>query len=123
MSLLNRPKTIFCDIDGVVIEHCGDISIQSKIEPKILDGVIDCFKQWDIKGYKIILTTGRKESMRKDTEEQLRKVNIFYDYLLMGITGGIRIIINDRKLSSKEDTAIAICVDRNEGLKNIRFND
>lgn len=121
MNINIRPKTIFCDVDGVLIEHCGDISIQSKIEPKILDGVIDTFKQWDINGYKIILTTGRKESMRKDTEYQLRKVNIFYDYLLMGITGGIRVIINDRKLNSKEDTAVAICVDRNEGLKNIKI--
>lgn len=117
----NRPKTIFCDIDGVLLEHSGDISKQSTIEPKVLDGVIDCLKQWDIKGYKIILTTGRKESMRKDTEEQLRKVHIFYDYLLMGITGGIRVIINDRKLNSKEDTAIAICIDRNEGLKNVNI--
>jgi hypothetical protein len=119
MLLENRPKTIFCDIDGVLLEHCGDISIQSKIEPNVLYGVIDCLKKWDIKGYKIILTTGRKESMRKDTEEQLRKANIFYDYLLMGITGGVRVVINDRKLNSKEDTAIAICIDRNQGLKGI----
>jgi hypothetical protein len=39
----------------------------------------------------------------------------------MGITGGVRVVINDRKLNSLEDTAMAICVDRNEGLKNVNI--
>jgi len=115
----NRPKTIFCDIDGTLLKHCGDISQQSLIEPIILDGVIEKFREWDIKGYKIILVTGRRESTRKDTEEQLRKSGIFYDYLIMGITGGTRVIINDRKLNKIEDTAAAVNIERNTGIKSI----
>ena len=115
----NRPKTIFCDIDGILLQYDGNIIKQSTIEPVVLEGVWDILKEWDIKGYKLILVTGRRESMRHDTEIQLRKAGIFYDQLVMGVTGGVRVLINDRKANSIEDTAIAINVERNKGLKGI----
>lgn len=114
----NRPKTIFLDVDGVILEHTN-ISKRSNIPPELLSGVLDKFEEWDRKGYKIILTTGRKESERGRINKQLQDAGIVYDELIMGIGGGERIIINDYKENSDELTARAICVKRNEGLVNV----
>ena len=113
--------TIICDIDGTLVEHQGDICQQHILDLKLLDGTLEKLKEWDRKGYRIILTTGRRESVRKFTEEQLAKAGIFYDCLIMGVGNGKRILINDKKPSSEEDTAIAFSLKRNEGIKNVNI--
>lgn len=116
----NRPKTIFCDIDGTLIEHCNPCDIQTK-EQKILDNTIVAIKQWDRLGYNIILTTGRKESLRELTHKQLSKLGILYDQLIMGIGGGSRILINDTKPNKTLSTAYSINVVRNKGIQHYDF--
>ena len=115
----SRPKTIFCDIDGVLLKHIGDITNLTSIEPSILPGVKSKILKWESKGYNIILVTGRKESLRQFTENQLLNFGIYFDKLIMGIGGGVRVIINDKKENSNDDTAFAIVLNRNEGLSNI----
>jgi hypothetical protein len=39
----------------------------------------------------------------------------------MGIGGGIRVLVNDRKKDETYDTALAINVDRNKGIKDIEI--
>lgn len=116
----NRPKTILCDIDGVLLKHCGDITTQHNHNGLdiILPGTKEKIINWDRNGYKIILVTGRRESTRRRTEEQLLEAGILYDQLVMGVSGGIRVLINDRKPDSSEDTSIGINLTRNEGLLN-----
>jgi hypothetical protein len=114
-----RPKTIVCDIDGTLIFHSGKLSEQIKNEPKLLSGVAEALDSWDKKGYRILLLTGRKESMRELTENQLKSLGIFYDQLIMGVGGGDRILINDLKPNSDNPTAIAINVERNAGISNL----
>ena len=117
---MERPKTIFLDIDGTLIEHSESISDQLTGEPKILEGTLDTLMEWDRNGYNIILTTGRRESARRVTEEQLSNLGIYYDQLIMGIGGGIRVIVNDRKKDNEYDTAIAINLKRNLGIQSIK---
>jgi len=114
-------KTLFIDIDGTLLFHHGVANQQTKFPTIVLPGVVDKFAEWDIKGYRIILVTGRKESERKSTEKQLDDVGIQYDTLLMGISRGDRVIINDTKPGSLDPTAVAICVERNKGLTNIEI--
>jgi hypothetical protein len=114
-------KTLFIDIDGCLLKHLGNLTNEILGEPELLPGVLEKLNEWDGKGYKIILTTGRKESMRKLTEEQLLKFGIFYDQLVMGITRGERIIINDCKSDSDITTCSAIQIKRNEGLVNVNI--
>ena len=115
-----RPITIFCDIDGTLVEHMHPSKAsQNKYKVKLLEGTIEKLLEWDRHGYNIILTTGRKESLRKVTEKQLVNAGIIYDKLIMGIGGGKRYLINDFKPNSKEPYAIAINLDRNKGIKNI----
>ena len=117
---MNRPKTIFLDIDGTLIEHTEEITEQISKTPNLLNGTLETLTEWDRKGYNIILTTGRRESTRKSTEEQLAKLGIFYDQLIMGLGGGIRVVVNDRKKNKTHDTSIAINLDRNEGIKTLK---
>jgi ribonucleotide monophosphatase NagD (HAD superfamily) len=117
---MKRPKTIFLDIDGTLIEHSENVSNQITAEPQILGGTLDTLMEWDRNGYNIILTTGRRESARKVTEEQLSNLGIYYDQLIMGIGGGIRVLVNDRKKDKEYDTAIAINLKRNEGIQSIK---
>lgn len=114
-----RPKTIICDIDGTIVKHRApskNTDFSDKLE--LLPGTLEKFLEWDSKGYNIILITGRKESLRKNTEMQLSKVGIFYDQLIMGVGGGHRILINDQKPNGTE-TAFAFSPQRNKGIKNI----
>ena len=116
---MNRPKTIFLDIDGTLIEHSENIADQFTKTPKLLKGTLEKLSEWDRKGYNIILTTGRREGVRDITVKQLSELGIFYDQLIMGLGGGIRVIINDRKKDKHYDTALAINLDRNKGINKI----
>jgi hypothetical protein len=116
-----RAKTIFCDIDGTLVKHYGPV-ITQKTDHKmeILEGTLDKLAEWDKLGYNIILTTGRKESLRNITEKQLEEVGIIYDQLIMGIGGGERILINDKKTDGAI-TAHSICLDRDFGIQSIEI--
>ena len=116
-----RPKTIICDIDGTLItHHAPHISANESYVPELLEGTLEKLNEWERKGYNIILLTGRKESMRRVTEQQLSKLGIYYDQLVMGMGGGPRYLINDCKPEGTE-AAFAINIIRNEGIKNIEI--
>ena len=119
---MERPKTIFCDIDGTLWNHVGPVSKQAQTEKhSVLPNTLEAIDDWDKLGYKIILTTGRKESMRQITEKYLQELGIAYDQLIMGLGGGDRIIINDRKPNGKKNTCFAINVVRNKGMVHYDF--
>ena|SRR5581483_9684758 len=114
-----RPKSIFLDIDGTVFVHHGSLSDQISKAPVLLSGVKEKFSEWESKGYLIILVTGRKESMRSLTEKQLADHGLFFDQLIMGIGGGVRVLINDLKSDATYETAIAVNVERNKGIADV----
>lgn len=121
MKKYKRPKTIFCDIDGTLIVHPqwgqpGSKNLDQQLT--VLPGVVEKLWEWDRLGYNIILTTGRKEGLREITIEQLKKANIIYDQLIMGLGGGERILINDKKPDGQE-TALAINLQRDVGIKSV----
>lgn len=117
-----RPMTIFCDIDGTLVEHAKPCeAAKPGHEMSLLPGTIDKLHEWDRKGYRIILTTGRKESLRRQTVIQLEKAGIIYDDLIMGIGGGTRVLINDLKNNSSKPTAKSFCVNRNEGIGSLNL--
>ena len=109
-------KTIFCDIDGCLIKHQNVYNN----EMQLLDGAIEKIKEWDRKGYRLILTTGRRESAREITERNLALIGIAYDQLIMGLGPNVRVLINDlRDDDSETNTAEAYNLIRNKGIKNL----
>jgi len=124
MRSLTKAKTIFCDIDGTILPHSGEMEtlidhVYNDKNLSLLPGVKEKFQEWEEQGHNIILTTGRRESLRDATEKQLIKAGISYDLLIMGIGGGQRVLINDLKPDSKEPTAVAICIERNKGMEGV----
>jgi len=116
-----RPKTIFCDIDGTIIKHIKPTDVYCS-DHHLLTGTIERFLEWDKLGYTVILTTGRKESLRRMTETKLNNLGIIYDKLIMGLGGGDRILINDLKTDGRQ-TAWCITQERNKGISNLTFEN
>jgi len=126
-------KTIFCDIDGTLVRHLG-AGLTGQINHNIDDDLfllpssIEKLNEWQAKGYTIILTTGRRESQRKQTEEQLTRLGAIWDQLIMGLPNGPRIVINDLKAGVDPDldqdyvkTAQSICLVRNKGIGDVEL--
>lgn len=118
-----KPSTIFCDIDGTILKHVHVFSDINKLKTELNPGVIEKFNEWDSIGHKIILVTARKESARAMTEKQLSDMGISWDYLLMGVTSGRRILINDKLLESDPNRALAINTITNNGFKDINWKE
>lgn len=117
-----KPKTIFCDIDGTLIKHVHRFSYIGFEPATALEGVVKKFNEWDSKGHKIILTTARKESARMLTEKQLTDLGICWDQLIMGVTSGVRVLINDKHLESDVDRAVSINVITDQGFEDINWD-
>lgn len=114
-------KTIFCDIDGVLVfqEDCCDYAKTDK-EFSILPGTLETLREWESAGMRLILITGRRESSRAMTERMLEKLGISYDKLIMGISIGPRIVINDYKEGDpNNEKAQSVNVKRNTGIRTI----
>ena len=108
------PPAYFLDIDGVLIDHCGNMQDQllgKKGQSSYLK-VFEFFEEAYKADAKIILCTGRKESERNNVVSLMKTLGIQYDTLIMGMPRGPRIVINDRKPDGTP-TAFAILTDRN----------
>lgn len=121
-SAENASKTIFCDIDGTLVKFPDTVEGFKNIptgenKMELLPGSLDKLWEWETQGCRIILTTGRKESMRAITERQLNEVGIFWDELIMGLGPGKRYLVND--INNGSNTAFAINVKRNEGIGDV----
>jgi len=115
-------KTIFCDIDGVIFRHFQSVHDIVKMDApsNVLPGVRSRFQQWLASGYMIVLVTGRPNSLRKITEQQLDDAGITYHTLLMGLPRGSRVIVNDKKPNNDHiSTAESYEIDRDEGLADV----
>lgn len=119
---MSNQKTIFCDIDGCILYQPKEFLeiFNEGYMPCVMTGTKEKLLAWHILGHKIILTTGRPESLRKLTVDSLNTLGILYDQLVMGVGSGVRILINDRETESI-DKAVAINLSRNAGLKDVEI--
>ena len=104
-------KTWILDVDGTIVKHNG-----YKIDgyDTLLEGVNEFFANLSPDD-KVILLTARKEEYIEDLRKFLKDNNIRYDYLLVDMPMGERILVNDRKPSGL-NTAYAINKDRDIGF-------
>lgn len=111
-------KTLFIDIDGTLFKHNGSFSDIALKESTLLPNARERMDEWCSKEYKIILTTARRESLRARTESELARLGVPYDVLVMGISKGHRVIINDSRPNG-DKTAFAINIGRDHGLGDV----
>lgn len=123
MSYLNnRPKTIICDIDGTLVKHVSPLeTAKPDFKMELLPGTLEKLAEWDVKGYNIILMSGRREGARKETERQLSEVGVIYDKLILGVGGGIRVLLNDKKPDGTTETALSYNLIRNKGIRHLEL--
>jgi len=119
-----KSPTYFVDVDGVLFKHKGEGPC-AQWEPhttELLPGAREQFNKWEMAGAHIVLVTARKESLRVELEDELRRHGLFWDQLIMGITSGERVIINDVKPDG-QDTCRAITIPRNVGLMAVQLEE
>lgn len=117
----DKPRTIFLDIDGTILKHVHTISDVYEKDAELCAGVREKLNAWDSLGHRIILTTARKESTRQRTEQQLAMLGVAYDQLVMGVTTGPRIVINDKLRDTDPDRAQSINVITDQGFGQINW--
>jgi hypothetical protein len=107
------PHTWLIDVDGTIVKHNGHKSHGDEL----LAGVKNL---WDTIGAEdvIVLLSARTTKEMEPTLAFLSKHGLRYDHVLFGLPKGERILINDDKPGGLK-TAIAINVDRDQGLKAI----
>lgn len=95
LTLSVLPKTWIFDVDGTIVKHNGHLT---KEGDQLLPGVKDffnCIPKSDV----IILLTARKPEFESSLKKFLEQNQIRFDYLLMNMPQGERILINDEKPS------------------------
>lgn len=111
---INQYKTIFLDIDGVLVENTS-----AHFPPGIGHGTPLSNNIAHIKNLvaskkvKIILTTSRPESYRDITTNELINLGIPIDTLIMGLPHCQRIVVNDFAPTNPYPACSAINIPRN----------
>lgn len=101
-SQFKEPASIFIDLDGTLIRHdvsrslgSGEYGILKELTPSPIMQLNKLY----LDGNKIVITSARHESSRNSLERSLSAIGIMYDQLIMGLSGGPRVLVNDSKPS------------------------
>ena len=111
---VSKPQTFFIDLDGTILKHAHRYS-NLKNGQELCDGVKDAMDELDSNGHKIIIVSARKESAREKTEEMLWELGIPYDQLILGVSQGCRVMVNDIISNGSERRARAVNVITDNG--------
>ena len=115
---LREPGTVFVDIDGTLIQHdpgyfsdLGDFL--PHLEPLAEDALVRLGMLADY-GVSIVLVSSRPKSQEEQLVDNLNRLGVVYDQLILGLSGGARYLINDMKPSLPGiPTAVSFNVERN----------
>ncbi len=110
-------RVIFSDLDGTLVKNSSSHFPPYIGDSEPLQNNIDHLKS--LKNTYIVITTSRAEKFRKITENQLKKLKIPYNQLIMGLLHSKRYLINDHSSTNIFPTSIAINLNRNsDNLKD-----
>lgn len=114
-------STLFIDLDGTLITNTSEYIYPYTCTGTPIEENIKFIRdKYKTGNCKIIITTSRQESFRMETIDELKKYEIPFDHLIMGLPHSKRYIINDFSETNSYPTAIAINVERNKNnLKNL----
>ena len=119
-KLYPEPKTLLFDLDGVLTNH--DKGYHSSKEKysyplRFIKKNIDFLKSEYERGSIICILTARGEEEKSRVIKDFNKSKIPYHKFLFGISGGTRILINDKKPNlNNYKVAISISTNRNKNI-------
>jgi len=115
-----KNNTYFIDLDGTVFRHSHRYS-ELKDDVQLCDGVQEALDELDSRGDTIILVSARKESARALTEKILEDKMIPYDQLILGVSQGCRVIVNDviTKDSPTRARGVNVITDKGWSVKDL----
>lgn len=116
-----KPKTIFLDLDGTILQHAHHFPSHEDSKPTLLPGVLEKINEWIVAGHKIVITTARREVNRSLVESQLRDLGLHWDYMVMDVSKGQRFLINDKLQPADPDRAVGINVVTDSGFASIQW--
>jgi hypothetical protein len=109
----NSFKTMFIDIDGVLLHSSHRSFAPSWYETGSLRANVDYLRRLDEQGRThIVLTTSRPEKERSRTREQLLRQGIPCDQLVMGLPVCSRVVVNDYVKDRGQHTCFAVNIER-----------
>lgn len=107
-------KTLFVDIDGTLVTN-SSIQFPPYVgsgEP-LVDNIQHLRQLYEEGKVYIILTTSRPEMLREVTIDEMKRHNMPYDQLVMGLPHCKRVVINDFARSNTYPSCDAINIPRN----------
>lgn len=111
-SYMNTFLTVFCDIDGVLLEN-GSKFGKKKWRTEPLENNIKLLAEYQRKSkLYLIITTSRPESEKSYITKILAKYNLIPDQYVMGLPHSKRYLINDFTQSNPYPSAISINITR-----------
>ena len=111
----DKPKTIFCDIDGTIFKY-RQFGTYEETLPEIIPSTLDFLNKEKEKGSFIVLTSARPQTLVGHTMKELIRMKVPFDRLIMGIGRGTRYLINDRDPEVDADRAVSINLVRDKGF-------
>lgn len=109
----NNKPTVFCDIDGTIIESQSRVGRKSYSSPPVaLQENIAKIHELLAKGCQVIFTTSRSMEAYQETTDMLRKLGFGDQPVLMGLHNSYRIVINDYENHAPWPRAVAINIKR-----------
>ena len=117
--MITKKPTFFVDIDGTIVKYRKFNNLSTSILEPIQDVVDYINDQYD-KGSVIIITTARPKSYELYTIDELRKIGLKYNQLVMDCGRGTRVIFNDKDPENPNlDRAVAINFTRDGGFDSV----
>ena len=111
---LNTYKTIFIDLDGVLVESSGEYFGHKWGTTEALANNVNHINElYDTGRVRIIITTSRKSSYKEQTLNQLDRLGIKYHNIMFDLLHCKRILINDFASSNSFPTSTGINIPRN----------
>ena len=110
--------TIFCDIDGVLLEN-GSKFGPNKWATKAIQSNVSSLAELQKKGIiHLIVTSSRPEEQENYIRSVLSEYGVVADRYILGLPHGRRMLVNDYSTTNPYPTAIALNLERNsENLK------
>jgi hypothetical protein len=101
------------DVDGTLLAHNGHLGGEERLLPGVRE-----FWAGIPAADTIVLLSAREPGHAEATLALLRDLGLRCDHAIFGLPTGERILVNDRKPSGL-DTALAVNLERDEGLASV----